>query len=353
MFLSALLVDVANWRLIFALPVVLVVIALLLTLRALPNSQEHAAAAFDWVGAVASMLTIVGWTFVLSIGPERGWLHPHSLQLAAIAVGSSMGFVWWERRHRAPMLDLHLLAIRNVAAGSTCILVLFAVQAGVFIVLYPYFQVVLGWSGLRATLGLMPMAALMMLASVVAPHLSHSVGARWSIATGVTMFGAGLALLAAMVGVEGGYRSALPGMIAMGLGMGFTMTPATEAITSALPRNRQGIASALNDVTRELGMALGVALLGAVSSASYRAAIEPRLTGLEVAQARDARGGVSAAMEVASRLDSAAVPLMRAARESFVHGWRDAMYAGLAVTCALLVFVVVRGPTALEADETR
>jgi Na+/melibiose symporter-like transporter len=144
------------------------------------------------------------------------------------------------------------------------------------VVLFPYFQAVLGWSGLRSTLALMPMALSMMAASGAAPQLAARIGARAAMAAGVALGGLGLALLALRVSIDGGYLSVLPGMIAMGCGMGLSMTPSTEAITSSLPRDRQGIASALNDVTREFGTALGVALLGAMLTAGYRSAVNPR-----------------------------------------------------------------------------
>src|SRR5690606_4704077 len=83
----------------------------------------------------------------------------------------------------------------------------------------------------------------------------------------------GLALLATMASVEGGYLSILPGLLVMGLGMGFTMTPSTEAITESLPAEKQGVASALNDTTREVGGSLGIALLGSLVSAGYRSAV--------------------------------------------------------------------------------
>jgi predicted MFS family arabinose efflux permease len=121
------------------------------------------------------------------------------------------------------------------------------------------------------------------------------------MAAGGTLGGLGLALLALRVSVDGGYLSVLPGMIAMGFGMGLSMTPSTEAITSSLPRDRQGIASALNDVTRELGTALGVALLGAMLTAGYRSAITPRIDGLPADVAGSAREGIATALAAASQ----------------------------------------------------
>ncbi|MDM4719684.1 hypothetical protein QTQ03_08865 [Micromonospora sp. WMMA1363] len=122
----------------------------------------------------------------------------------------------------------------------------------------------LGWSGLLSTLAILPMALLMMLTSGLAPKIAAAVGGRTTMALGIALGGVGLALMASLVSVEGGYLSVLPGIVAMGPGMCLAMTPSTEAITSSLPSSRQGVASALNDVTREFGTALGVALLGSV-----------------------------------------------------------------------------------------
>lgn len=181
------------------------------------------------------------------------------------------------------------------------LLVVFGVQTGIFVVLFPYFQAVLGWSGLRSTLALMPMALLMMVSSGAAPRLAARVGTRVTMAAGVALGGIGLVLLALRVSVDGGYPSVLPGMVAMGFGMGLSMTPSTEAITSSLPRDRQGIASALNDVTREFGIALGVALVGAMLTSGYRSAIDPRLDGLPDDVAAGAREGIATALAVAGQ----------------------------------------------------
>jgi hypothetical protein len=135
-------------------------------------------------------------------------------------------------------------------------------------------------------------------------------------------------------------------MLAMGVGMGLSMTPSTEAITGALPRERQGVASALNDVTREFGTALGVALLGALLSAGYRGAIGSRLDGVPPGAARSAREGVANAVEAAPAAGPRAQALVDAARQSFVDGWQHAMWAGVAVMAALFVYILARGPQA-------
>ena len=351
MFVSALLVDVASWRWLFALPVLLVVAALVLSARAVPNSREHSGERFDIGGAALSVVFAVGAVFTLHEGPERGWSDPLTVVAVVAAVGGLAGFVAWELRQSAPLLDIRLFRDRRLAGGSVTLLTVFGVLAGIFIVLYPYFQAVLGYSGLRATVALLPMALTMMVMSGLAPKVAKVVGARVTTLAGVAAAAAGLAVLAAMVSVDGGYLSVLPGMLVIGVGMGLTMPPATEAITSALPRSSQGVASALNDVTRELGTALGVALLGAVLTAGYQASIGGRLDGVPPDAAGPAREGIATALESAGLAGPRAGDVVRAAQEAFVDGWQRSMWAGAATAALLLVYLALRGPRDRTARE--
>lgn len=342
MYLSAVLVDLASWRWLFVLPVALVLVAGVLALRNVPDSREESEHAFDAVGSLASAVAVLSLIFTLHDGADKGWTATPTLLWLLAGTVAVAGFVTWELRQPAPLLDVRLFRERGLASGSLTLLAVFGVQAGIFVVLFPYFQVVLGWSGLRSTLALMPMALLMMLASGLAPRVAARAGTRATMASGIFLGGTGLAVLATFVSVQGGYRSVLPGMLVMGLGMGLSMTPSTEAITTSLPRERQGVASALNDVTREFGTALGVALLGAVLSAGYRGAIGPRLTGVPDDVADTARAGVATAFAAAHGTHRLAV--VDAAKESFVDGWQQAMWAGFAVLAILFVYVLVRGP---------
>ncbi|ADB32927.1 drug resistance transporter, EmrB/QacA subfamily [Kribbella flavida DSM 17836] len=347
MFLSAVLVDVATWRWLFVLPVVLVLAAAVAAARSVPNSREQAEHRFDLVGSLTSVVAVLGLIFVLHEGPEEGWTAPVTLLSLLVGILAGVGFVAWELRQPAPLLDVRLFRERGLASGSVSLLAVFGVLAGIFVVLFPFFQAVLGWSGLRSTLALMPMALLMMLASGLAPRLAARIGRRSTMASGILLGAVGLALMAVFVSVDGGYLSMLAGMLAMGLGMGLSMTPSTEAITGALPRERQGVASALNDVTREFGTALGVALLGAVLSAGYRSAIDARLTavpGVPHGTADTAREGVANAIAAAPGAGPQADALVRAAQESFVDGWQQSMWAGFAVMAVLFGYVVLRGP---------
>lgn len=344
MFLSAVLVDLLSWRWLFALPVVLVIVGAVLAWLRLPNSRDMYAHKLDVVGSLLSAVAIIGLIFFLHEGPQQGWTAVAVLTSLLIGLGATAVFVGWALRQPAPVLDIRLFRQRGLSGGSVALLVWFGVQAGVFIVLYPYFQAVLGWSGLRATVALMPMAILMMAFSSVAPHLASSIGPKLTLATGVLIGGSGLALMATFVSVDGGYLSVLPGMVAMGIGMGLAMAPATEAITSSLPREKQGVASALNDVTREFGTALGVALLGAVFAAGYTASLGPSLAGVPPEVAALASRGIAHAQEIAQEAQPYSAVVYQSAQEAFIQGWKQAMWAGVSVMALLLVFVAVCGP---------
>lgn len=345
MFLSAALVDFVDWRWLFALPIALVIVALAMTLRSVPDSREASTHPFDTIGALTSIAAVVGLIFALHEGPVLGWASPQVVSALVVGLISAVGFVLWQlRRGATGLLDVRLFRERGLAGGSLTLLAVFGVQAGILVVLFPFLQAVLGWSGLLSTLAMMPMAVLMMAASGLAPRLSERVGSRSTMAVGVLLAGTGLALMAGIVSVDGGYLSILPGMLAMGVGMGLSMTPSTEVITEALPRERQGVASALNDVTREFGTALGVALLGALVSAGYRGAMDDRLHGVPEDVADTARAGIANAVEASGSAGAQAGMLVDAARQSFVEGWQQAMWAGVVVMGVLFVYILVRGP---------
>lgn len=348
MYLSAVLVDVANWRWLFLLPVVLAVVSIGLTIKFIPNAIERTKHQFDSIGALLSMMAIVGVVFALHEVPVKGWTDLKTVIGLLIGIGSAIGFVLWELAQKAPLLDVRLFRERGLSSGAVSLLVLFGVQAGIFVVLFPYFQGVLAWSGLRSTFAMMPMALLMMMASGIAPKISPRIGRGVTMASGILLGSIGAAMMALLVSVDGGYLSVLPGMLVMGFGMGLTMTPSTEAITAALPIERQGVASALNDITRELGTALGVALLGALVTAGYSKAINHQLSGIPTETAAIAREGMANALAIAPSAGVQANMLIRIAKEAFVQGWQEAMWVGAAVMMVLFVYVLSRIPRAIE-----
>lgn len=356
MFVAALMVDVATWRLAFLLPMILVVAALYLTLRAVPNSREHSGHPFDVVGSVLSALAIGGIVLGIHEGPERGWGDTLTVAGLIIGGGALIGFVVWEFTRDEPLLDVRTFANRGLAAGATAILLLTAVMFGIFLVLFPFLQAILGWSALHAAVGLLPMVVVMMPTAASAPKVAKRIGTRSTMLAGLALAASGLGLLAMMASVEGGYWSILPGLLVMGVGVGLSLTPSTEAITESLPADKQGVASALNDTTRELGGAVGVALLGSILASGYRGSLDDKTAGLPGEVVHVAGEGIAQALGLAgspeSGLDpSAAGRLVEAAKHAYVDGWVQSMWIGVAIVAVAFVFVLVRGPRRGHLDD--
>lgn len=344
MFVSAFMVDVLTWRWVFLLPLVLVAVSAVMSTRHAPNSKERTEHRFDVVGSVFSALAIGGLVLGIHEGPEKGWSAPVTVVAMVLGVVALLAFVLWERRQVAPLLDISAFRDRGLASGSLTLLIVFAVMFGVFLVLFPYFQAVLGWSALRSAAAMLPMMFVMMPISTFAPRLAKRIGRRTTMIAGVAIFAGGLALMAVRASVEGGYTSILPGLLIIGIGMGLTMTPSTEAITETLPLDKQGVASALNDTSRELGGAVGIALLGSVLAAGYKSAIEPLLTGVPAELAEPAKEGIGAAFAVAENAGVHAPTIIDAAQHAFVDGWVASMWIGVGAAAVALVFLVIRGP---------
>jgi EmrB/QacA subfamily drug resistance transporter len=344
LFFSSFVIDYLTWPWLFSMPIAAALVSLVISVRVVGNSREDHSGRFDTVGSVLSALAIGGLVLGIHEGPEKGWSDPLTVAGLVVGVVGLVAFVAWELRRTHPLLEMRLFRDRSLAAGSVTLLIVFAVMFGLFLVLIQFLQAVLGYSALRAAAGLLPMAAMLMPLSSIAPMISARVGTRNVLLAGVATFGTGLVLLATLASTDGGYLSVLPGLIVLGTGMGLSMTPSTTAITETLPLEQQGVASALNDTVRELGGAVGIALIGSVLNSGYRSSVSSATEGLPPELAEPVEDGIGGALAVAGQLGADGAPIAAAARDAFVEGWRVSMWVGAVMAAVAFAFLVVRGP---------
>ena len=358
LFVASFLIDYFTWPWLFAMPVAIAGLSLVMTLKAVGNSREVQEGRFDVVGSVLSAVAIGAVVLGIHEGPERGWTDALALGGLVVGLAALAAFVVWELRQDHPLLDIRVFAHRGLAAGSLTLLVVFAVMFGVFLVLPQFTQAVLGYSALKSAASLLPMVAVMMPLSAVAPLIAKRFGTRATLATGMALFATGLVLLALMVSAEGGYWSVIPGLLVLSFGIGLCMSPSTTVITESLPAAKQGVASALNDTVRELGGAIGIALLGSFVSAGYRSSVADATTGLSPELAHRVQDGIGAAFAAAPDLGTDAPAVLEAAKLALVDGWQVAMWFGVGLAAATFAYLVIRGPRpadlaaedALDAD---
>ncbi len=325
---SGLLLQVWSWRAVFGLNVVLAGLAILGVLRFIPESADPNAPRLDLLGSVLTVAGLGVLVYSIIQAPTQGWVSARTLGGIAGGVVVLAGFIGWELTRTHPLLDPRLFAHRAFTAGTVSIGLQFF--GFVFLVLQ-YLQLVLGNSPLVAAVSLIPMAlAMMPAARLIAPRMSARTGPRRVCVLGLVLIIVGLLVLSRL-DVTSGYWLLLSGLIPLGAGMGLAMTPATTAITDALPVAQQGVGSAMNDLARELGGALGIAVLGSVLQSTYRHHLHP--VGLPEALAERARSSLA----MASQLDPT---IAHQAQAAFTDGMQTALiYAATAVALAAVAVV--------------
>jgi EmrB/QacA subfamily drug resistance transporter len=326
---SGLLLEWWSWRAVFGLNVVLALASVVGVARVVPETSDPDAPRLDVVGALLAVVGLGVLVYSIIEAPTAGWTSARTLLGIVVGLAVLAGFVGWELRHRAPLIDPRLFRHRAFAAGALSITVQFLAFFGFIFLVLQYLQLVRGDSPLIAAVSLLPMAAAMMPCARLAPRVAERVGARKVCVTGLALITAGLLVLA-QSGDATTYWLLLCGLLPLGAGMGLAMTPATAAITDALPRAKQGVGSAMNDLARELGGALGIAVLGSVLQATYRAHLTSSdLANLPRPLADEARSSLA----LASRLG-----VGRQARSAFTDGMNAALViAAVAVAVAGVV----------------
>src|SRR5215207_7791988 len=167
-----------------------------------------------------------------------------------------------------------------------------------------FLQLMLGYSPIHSAVCLLPLGFVVMPLSRAAPHVVDRFGQRAVMSSGLAMLGAGLAILA-QLDADSTYWHFVAGLVVFGVGMAFTSTPATTAIVTSLPRGKQGVGSAVNDVSRELGSALGIAVLGSLFSTGYSDSVSTATATLGPEAAHAANESAGAALAIAAKLGDA------------------------------------------------
>jgi EmrB/QacA subfamily drug resistance transporter len=328
------------WGSIFLVNLPVVALALVSGWFLLPTSRDPQHAPLDPVGAVFSMLGLGSLLYAIIEAPQKGWTATPILVGFGLAAALLGAFAWWELRGSQPMLDLRLFRRPSFRGGTLAISLVFFVMFGIFFLATQYFQVVLNYSALGTGVRLLPMAITMMVVAPMSARVAERIGTKSVAALGLTLVAVGVGIFS-HVGVHSGYGIILAALVVMAAGMAFTMAPSTAAIMSSMPLRKAGVGSAVNDTTRELGGALGVAVLGSLVASRYASHLRPALTHLPAALRTAALGSVGGAVDVGGQLGGHAGAVLAAqARAAFVVGMRGTLLIGSAVAlvAGMLVF---------------
>ena len=336
---SGLLLEHFWWGSVFLVNVPLIAVALLAGRQLVPKSRDPESHPLDLPGAALSILGVGALVFAIIEAPEQGWASTETFTAFSLAAVLLVAFAVRELIAPVPMLDLRLFRDRRFSVASGGIALSFFTLFGTFFLLTQYLQLVQGYSALRAGILFLPISFTMMIVAPQAPKLVARFGVNRVVPAGLGLVAVGLVALATVDAGSPLWRVYLA-ILPMMAGMASTMAPLTTSIMSAVPAGRAGVGSAMNDTTRELGGALGVAVLGSLLSTVFVGSLDTELDALPAGARETASTGLAGALEVARSLPTdAGAALADAARSAFVDGLATA-----SLTAALVV-----GATALAA----
>lgn len=259
------------WGSLFLINIPVALIGFVAVLRLVPESKSSNGDRPDLVGALLSMIGMVGVVFAIISGPGSGWLSGRVLTSAAVGVVGLAGFALWELRIPNPMLDMHFFRnSRFIGAVSGGILVAFGLGGSMFL-LTQHLQLVLGYGPLEAGLRMAPLALMVVALNFtgLGVKLLPKLGTPGMIVVGMSLLAGGLTAIATLG--SDSYGGMLLGLLLMGVGVAFAMPTMANAIMSSIPVEKAGVGAGVNGTLMEFGQGLGVAVLGAVLNSRFAA----------------------------------------------------------------------------------
>jgi EmrB/QacA subfamily drug resistance transporter len=344
--LGGWLLDHYAWPAVFVINVPFAIVGILATLAVVPESRAPGRVSLDVVGAALSVVGLIALVYAIIEIPARGWDDPSVMVAFAIAAVALVAFVAWERSVDAPMLDIRLFRDQGFAAACLSVTLVFFALNGVLFFLTQYMQGVQGLDALDTGLRFIPVAIGVMVGAGISATATRRLGARITTSAGLALMAVGL-LAFTGIQVDSGDAFVAVLMFLCASGIGLAMTPATDAIMGALPPDQFGVGSAVNDTTREVGGALGVAILGSLFASSYAGQLRPQLPpNVPEDLARVITESLAGALAVAEQVGGAmGATLVTTAQEAFVSAMSWTSIVGSAVALAGVLVAVIWMPT--------
>jgi EmrB/QacA subfamily drug resistance transporter len=320
---GGLITEYINWNWIFFINVPVGVLGIAVARLVIPESKDTTREQrLDFPGLLTSAVGLFGLTYALIEANNYGWTSARILGLLGVAVVGLGAFVVLELRQRLPMLDLSLFKNSTFTGANVTMMLVALAMFGVFFYVSLFMQNILHYSPVKAGATFLPMTILIILIAPVAGKFSDRVGSRWLVGSGMGLV-AGSLLLFSRLDQASGFWNIFPGLILGGIGMALTMTPTTAAAMGSVAVDKAGVGSAVLNSMRQVGGALGIAIMGAIVAAAIHVApTSPQAPGqfvtgfqhaLEVAAAIAAAGALVAVATIRKVRHAAAEPVQAAA----------------------------------------
>ncbi len=304
-----------------------------------------------------SVIGLVALVYGTIRSGESGWASSPVLIAFGVAAVFLGAFIWWENRSPNPMLPLEFFKNMSFTGANAGLTISSFAMMGSMYFFSQFLQSVQGYSPLMAALCMLPMTPAVFISTMGSVPVDRKLGTKFTMSLGLLLSALGLFLFAQFAGINTPYGEVLVVLIVLGSGIGFTMSPATNSVMSSLPPGRAGIGSAMNDTTRQLGGALGVAVLGALMNGTYRSGVDHLIgvSGLSAGVVAQLRSSIQSAHLIAQNLGSdLAGVVVQTSSQAFVDGMKEALVIGsIAMLLAAIVSWGILPAKTTEIDEKR
>lgn len=326
--IGGLLINAFHWSSVFFLNVPIVAVGIIGGLIFVPESKDASAPKPDLPGVGLSTIGLFALIFGVIQAGDLGWTATPVLLSFGIAFVFLYAFIRWENHSSSPMLPMVFFKNMNFTGANVSLTISAFAMMGSMYFFSQFLQSVQGYSPIVAALSMFPMTISVITFTMQSVKLDRKMGTKFTMSLGLLLSGMGLFLFSQVAGVHTPYVYILLVQIILGSGIGFTISPATNSIMSSLPPGRAGIGSAMNDTTRQLGGALGVAVLGALMNGTYRSGVGALAgaNGITAPLMEQIRSSIQGAHLAAASLGTnLANRVVQTSSQSFVNGMSEAL----------------------------
>jgi EmrB/QacA subfamily drug resistance transporter len=348
------LLENFSWHSVFYINIPIIAVGLVGGGYFIENSKTEHPQRLDIFGAILSIAGLFALVYAIIQAGQDGWGATNVLYAFGAAAVLLAIFILWELKFKGAMLPLNFFKNMSFTGANVALTLVAFGLMGAFFFLGQYLQSVQGYSPFQAGLRLLPMAAVSFISAALSAKVAERIGTKVTVAIGIFIASMGFFYLYQIAAVNTAYLNLAIAMSITSLGIGITMSPATNSVMGSIPVSQSGIGSAMNNTTRQVGAALGVAILGSILNATYLSRIDAVSWPARLpAQAVEAiRGSIQGAHIVAQQVPVPQLSQMiiDQSNQAFTAGAADALLVAtivLAVTAVIALIILpqrVRGP---------
>ncbi|WP_119070938.1 MFS transporter [Aggregatilinea lenta] len=347
------LLEQADWSAVFMINLPVVAVALIGGFFFLEESKDEAAPSPDVPGVLLSIAGLFLLVYGIIEAGVDGWGASNVVTSLGVAAIILVVFFAWESRTKNPMLPLYLFRNPSFTGANVAVTLMFFGMLGVFFAISQLFQSVQGYTALETGYRLfLPTSLVLMFTAGMSAQVAQRIGTKRTVGLGFLLAASGMAVLSQITAADVSYLGLLGGLLMMTGGIGIAMSPATNSIMGSVPAHKAGVGSAMNDTTREIGGALGVAVLGTVINNAYLDQVATLKTQLPPEAYGIVSSSIQGAHAVASQIGGpVAGVIVDVANKAFAAGMADAMFIATFVMVSAALFTLIVLPSEISCIE--